>query len=56
MGFIPKGTVEGDRPSLAAKFALHPKYDNGTNNPIKRKKCIFSRELIEKRLGRAIFA
>lgn len=46
MGFIPKGTIERDRKSLAAKLLLHHKYDNGTNNPIKgSKRCIFSQAL-----------
>ena len=55
MGFIPKGTIERDRQSLAAKFLLHHKYDNGTNNRIKgSKRCIFSQALREGCLTRVM--
>ena len=55
MGFIPKGTIERDRQSLAAKFLLHHKHDNGTNNLIKgSKRCIFSQALGEGCLTRAM--
>lgn len=45
------------RQSLAAKLALHPKCDKGTNNSIKgSKRLILSWTLIERRLESCIFA
>lgn len=43
------------RQSLAAKFALHPKYDNGTNNLMEgRKRLILSWTFSERRLEKSI--
>lgn len=44
------------RQSLAAKFALHPKYDTGTNNLIEgSKRLILSWTFSERRLEKSIF-